>query len=166
MRKILKHRYAKIGLEILVILLVYFAIRTYMQWHLASGTLPPLHAETLRGQLFDSTIPRKGPLLVHFWASWCPVCHLEQKSIQSLSQDYPVISIALNSGDGKDVLHFLQQQGVSFPVINDPEGDIARHFGVTGVPVSFVVDANNQVRFVESGYTTGWGLRLRMWLAD
>lgn len=166
MRILLKHRYAKLGLEILIILLIYFAARTYMQRHLASGVLPPLHASTLTGQTFDSTIPRKGPLLIHFWASWCPICHMEQNIIQSLSQDYPVIGIAMSSGDEKEVMKYLQQQGLSFPVINDPDGEIARRFGVTGVPVSFVVDEHNQVRFVESGYTTAWGLRLRMWLAN
>jgi len=158
MRKLLKHRPVKIALEIGFFVLLYLAVRTYMQWHLASTTLS--------GKLFDSTTPRKGPLLVHFWASWCPICHLEQNSIQAISQDYPVISVAMNSGDGEAVRQFLQQQGLSFPVVNDPDGELAGRFGVTGVPVSFVVDEHNQIRFVERGYTSEWGLRLRLWLSS
>ena len=50
-------------------------------------------------------------------------------------------------------------------VINDPTGEIAADWGVMGVPASFVVDGSANIRFVTSGYTTGPGLRLRLWLA-
>lgn len=165
MRKLLKHRGVKIALELGVFILIYFGVRSYMQWHLASGTVPVLQAKTLAGKAFDINLPRQGPLLVHFWASWCPICHLEQDGIQAISRDYPVISVAMSSGNNASVRRFMKQQGLDFPVINDPNGQIARRFGVTGVPVSFVVDANNQIRFVERGYTTEWGLRLRLWLS-
>ncbi|MEJ2362028.1 MAG: protein disulfide oxidoreductase [Gammaproteobacteria bacterium] len=165
MQALLKRRGIKIVLELGVVVLLYFGIRAYMQWHLASGSAPPIHAEMLSGRQFDITQPRKGPLLIHFWATWCPICRLEQKSIQSLSQRYTVISIAMNSGNAKSVRHFMQQHGLSFPVINDPDGTIARRYGVTAVPVSFVVNRRNQIRFVERGYTTEWGLRLRLWLS-
>lgn len=166
MPNLLQHKPVKIILEIGVFVVLYFAVRAYMQWHLASGPVPSIQALTLEGARFDITRPRKGPLLVHFWASWCPVCHLEQDSIQAISREYPVISIALNSGDAMAVKQFLQRQNLDFPVVNDPDGELARRFGVTGVPVSFVVDKHNQIRFVERGYTTEWGLRLRLWLSD
>ena len=164
--QLLKHRASKIVFEIGIFILLYLGVRTYMQWHLVSGTLPPIQAVTLTGTHFDSAQPRKGPLLIHFWASWCPICHLEQRGIQVISRDYPVLSIAMNSGDAIEVKQFLHQQGLDFPVVNDPDGEIAKQFGVTGVPVSFVVNEHNQIRYVERGYTTEWGLRLRLWLAE
>lgn len=164
-RKLLKQRATKVILEIGVFVLLYLGVRLYMQWNLVSGTIPPLQAVTLSGHHFNSSQPRKGPLLIHFWASWCPMCRLEQSSIEAISQDYPVISIALNSGDAMEIKSYLDNHNLHFPVINDPDGDIANEFGVTGVPVSFVVNEHNQIRFVERGYTTGWGLRLRLWLS-
>ena len=163
--KLLKHRASKIVLEIGIFILLYLGVRTYMQRDLPSGPVPSIQAMTLTGSQFDIATPRKGPLLIHFWASWCPICHLEQNGIQAISRDYPVISIAMNSGDAMEVKQFLLKQGLDFPVINDPAGDIAQHFGVIGVPVSFVVDDRNQIRYVERGYTTEWGLRLRLWLS-
>lgn len=165
-RKLLKHRVSRIVIELGIFALLYFGVRAYMQWQLASGQMPQIQAVTLAGKHFDSTQPRKGPLLIHFWASWCPICHLEQQSIQAISQDYPTLSIAMNSGDAEEVKQFMQQQGLHFSVLNDPDGEFARRFGVTGVPVSFVVDEHNRIRFVERGYTTEWGLRLRLWLAS
>jgi thiol-disulfide isomerase/thioredoxin len=166
MQSLLQRRAVKIVLEVLLLLLVYLGVRTYMQWQLVSGPVPPLQSATLDGGRFDVATTRKGPLLIHFWASWCPICHLEQNSIQSISRDYPVITVAMNSGEALEVEHFLQQQGLDFSVINDPDGEIARRFGVTGVPVSFIVNARNEIRFAERGYTTEWGLRLRLWLAS
>ncbi len=60
---------------------------------------------------------------------------------------------------------FRRAESVSFPVLNDPDGAIAAHWGVRGVPASFIVDGAGQIRFVEVGYTTEIGLRLRLWLA-
>ena len=165
-RNLLKHRASKIALEFGIFFLLYLGVRMYMQWSLVSGTLPAIHAQTLAASTFDSAQPRKGPILIHFWATWCPICHLEQTSIQAISRDYPVISIAMNSGEAVEVEQFLKQQGLDFPVINDPQGDIAKRFGVTGVPVSFIVNDRNQIRFVERGYTTEWGLRLRLWFSS
>lgn len=164
MHSILKHRGVRWLLELVVIALIYFGVRTYMQRDLASGSVPKIQATTLSGQRFDITRPREGPLLVHFWATWCPVCRLEQNDIQALSKKYAIMTIAMQSGDQDAVRAFMQKEGLSFPVINDPTGELARQFGVTAVPVSFVVNRHNRIRFVERGYTTAWGLRLRMWL--
>jgi len=164
MRKLFKHRGIRIVVEIGVFVLIYLGLRAYMQWQLASGTVPTIQAQTLAGSDFDTRRVRQGPLLIQFWATWCPVCRLEQGSIQAISRDYPVITIAMNSGNDAEIQGFLQREGLDFQVINDNAGDLARRFGVTGVPVSFVVDADNRIRFVERGYTTEWGLRLRLWL--
>ena len=43
--------------------------------------------------------------------------------------------------------------------------EILPQWGVRAVPASFVVDGTGQIRYVEVGYTTGIGLRLRLWLA-
>jgi thioredoxin-related protein len=49
-------------------------------------------------------------------------------------------------------------------VINDPDGALAAAWGVRGVPTFFVVDSQGMIRFREVGYTTGLGLRWRLWL--
>ncbi|NIR95441.1 MAG: protein disulfide oxidoreductase, partial [Gammaproteobacteria bacterium] len=95
---------------------------------------------------------------------WCPVCELEQGMIDNLSRDYPVISIAMQSGEAEEVIRYLSEQGVDYPVINDQQGSIARLYGVRGVPASFVLDSSGEVRFVTRGYTSEWGMRMRLWL--
>jgi thiol-disulfide isomerase/thioredoxin len=102
---------------------------------------------------------------VHFWATWCPSCRLEHGTIQRLSQEHPVVTVAMQSGDAADVAAYLQERGLSFPVRLDERGEAAARWGVRGVPTTFVVDADGQIRFVTTGFTTDVGLRLRLWLA-
>ena len=109
----------------------------------------------------------KQPTLVQFWATWCPVCRAEQSSIEALASDYPnTITVAMQSGNAAAVNKFMREQSLSFPVINDADGSLAQAWGVHAVPASFIVDSKGQIRFVEIGYTTGLGLRLRLWLAQ
>jgi alkyl hydroperoxide reductase subunit AhpC len=85
--------------------------------------------------------------------------------INALAEDYPVITVAMQSGEAQEVLDYLAEQDVDYPVVNDPEGRIARRYGVSGVPASFVLDGLGEVRFVTRGYTSGPGMRVRLWLA-
>ncbi len=158
-------RLARRALEALLLLALYFGLRAWLQQDMAAGTAPPLAGITLAGEPFDlQTFPER-PVLIHFWATWCRICRMEQESIDAIARDWPVITVAMQSGDDAAVRAFLEREGLSFPVINDPEGALAHRYGVTGVPASFIVDRANRIVFRERGYTTGAGLRARLRLA-
>ena len=76
-----------------------------------------------------------------------------------------LITVAMNSGNHAAVTQYLHENGLTFPVIIDPDGDLARLFGVSGVPTGFVIDTAGNIRFKEIGLTSGWGWRVRLWLA-
>jgi len=71
----------------------------------------------------------------------------------------------MQSGKPEEVARHMQEQKLDFPVLNDPDGSIARAWGVHAVPASFIIGTDGRIRFVEVGYTTETGLRLRRWLA-
>ncbi len=71
----------------------------------------------------------------------------------------------MQSGNAAEVSQYLLEHSLHFPVIIDEEGDLARRYGVVGVPASFVIDGLGDIRFSEVGYTTGMGLRVRLWWA-
>jgi len=73
--------------------------------------------------------------------------------------------VAMRSGDPAGVARHLAQAGLKWTVAADESGDISRTWGVSGVPAVFVLDAQGQVRFVTRGYSSGPGLRLRLWWA-
>jgi thiol-disulfide isomerase/thioredoxin len=105
-------------------------------------------------------------VLVHFWATWCPICRAEQDSIAAIVHDHPnMLTVAMQSGTPEEVSPHRQKQGVDFPVVNDQDGALARAWDVHAVPACLIVGPDGQIRFVETGYTTGVGIRLRLWLA-
>lgn len=153
-------------LWILVFALVYFGAQQYQKRGLISGQVPDYSADMLQGAVFDSRDIKGKPYVLHFWASWCPVCRFEQDNIQALSREHRVISVAMQSGDREDVQAYMQEHGLDFMTLIDEQGELAGRFGIKGVPTTLLVNSAGEIVFREVGYTSEWGLRLRMWLAD
>jgi thiol-disulfide isomerase/thioredoxin len=153
-------------IQILLFVLLVAGIRFWQQRDMVSGAAPVLQGMTLAGKSYTLPAHPDRPVLVHFWATWCPICRTEQSSIADIAHDYPnAITVAMQSGKADAVTSHMREQGITFPVVNDPDGSIARAWGVHAVPVSFIIGSDGKIHFVEVGYTTGIGLRLRLWLA-
>lgn len=156
------------AVELAVVIVVIFGVRAWQQRDIVSGAAPALQGVLLDGKPLSMAAVQAGkPALVHFWATWCPICKTEQASIEALAGDhFNVITVAMQSGTNESVAKFMAEQKLSFPVLNDPDGAISASWGVHAVPASFIVDGEGKIRFVEIGFTTEVGLRLRLWLAQ
>jgi thiol-disulfide isomerase/thioredoxin len=154
------------AINLLLFVVLIAGVRAWQQRDMAGGTAPALHGALLDGQSYTLRATPGQPVLVHFWASWCGICRSEQSSIAAIARDNPhVITIAMQSGVPQEVQGYMQQQGIAFSVVNDPDGSIAKNWGVHAVPASFIIDGKGEIRFVEVGYTTEIGIRVRLWLA-
>ena len=151
--------------EAALFMLVLAGVHWWQTRDLPAGPAMALEGVLLDGQGAALGALRGRPVLVHFWATWCPVCTLEQDNINAIAQDHQVFSIAMQSGEDAAVREHMRKNHLSFPVINDADGVLARRWGIRGVPTSFVLDGTGHIRFVEVGYTTEAGLRLRLALA-
>ncbi|WP_272876304.1 redoxin family protein [Allochromatium tepidum] len=83
-------------------LLLIVAIVVGVQWWqgrtLVTGEAPPLVGVTLEGTPIDLADRRGRPVLVHFWATWCPVCRITDGTIDAIAEDHAVVTVALQSG--------------------------------------------------------------------
>ena len=152
--------------EILLLAIAALLIHLWQTRGTATGEAPELSGRLLDGSEYTLEQTADSPRLVHFWATWCPVCRLEMETINELSKSSSVITVALKSGDNRDIADYLKQNDLQFPVISDPLGQLADRWGVQGVPSSFILDEEGLIRFVEVGYTTSLGLRLRLWWSE
>lgn len=154
------------AVDVLVFVILVAGIRAWQQRDMVSGSAPALQGMTLAGLPYSLPAHPGKPVLVHFWATWCPICRAEQDSIAGISHDHPgTITVAMQSGSTEQVMRHMREQGITFPVINDQDGKLSGAWGVHAVPASFIIAPDGRIRFVEVGYTTGIGLRLRLWLA-
>jgi len=133
---------------------------------LASGEAPELAGDLVGAGSIDLADLRGRPVLVHFWATWCPACRLGDSAVDAIAKDYDVITVAIESGGPQEIRRHLGEEGLSFPVIPDDYGEIATRWGIPGVPTSFVIDGKGEIRFTAVGYATELGLRGRLWAAQ
>ena len=160
-----KRRWWAWARDIGLVLLVLLAVQWWQARDLANAAAPPLAGILADGEPYQ-LVSGEGPTLVHFWAEWCPICRLEQGSIDRIATDHRVITVATTSGTADEVRAFLQAEGLGFSTLMDEGGDVARTWGVSGVPATFIVDSTGMITSATQGYSTEFGLRLRLWLAD
>ena len=150
----------------LTVFLLSFLINAWRAPRQTEQTLPRLRGTTLQGTPLQKLVKPGKPFMIHFWGIWCPVCTREVSNIAFVSRRYPVLTVAVNSGSSDTIRRWMRKKGFRYPVLNDPVGALARDFGVTVYPTTFIYDPSGALRFVESGYTTTAGLLTRMKLAE
>jgi thiol-disulfide isomerase/thioredoxin len=104
-------------------------------------------------------------IIVHFWATWCPTCKLEASNIQTLSENFEVVTIAVKSGSDKEIKKWLKDRDYTFKVINDYDGRLSSEFNIAAFPTTFIYNKNKEALFSEVGYTSTFGIWLRMLFA-
>lgn len=150
-------------LQWLLIIIAIFSIRAYQQQDLNHESTPLFHSKTLTGEVLSSH-SKNQPTLIHFWATWCGVCRLENANIQTVSRDYRVLNIAMQSGTDADLKQYAQEHNMQLDnIINDNSGSLAKLFGVSATPSSFFVTKNGKIKFIEVGYVTTLGYLSRLW---
>jgi len=153
-----------IAKEILIMALLVFVLSNVISYirkpTLDSAQLPPLEVNLIDGSEFKVSTGK--PLLIHFWATWCPTCKLEATNIERVSKSYEVLTVAVNSGSDGDIQTYMKENKLSFRVLNDAKGIWAKKFKVQAYPTSFIYDANATLKFTEVGYTSTVGLMGRL----
>jgi peroxiredoxin len=90
-------------------------------------------------------ITRKA-IVVVFWAAWCPVCTAEVPRINMLNDNPNVKVIAVNEGDTlRRIQAFGAANKVGYQVVVDPVSDLAKAFGVPGMPYCVIIGRSGLV---------------------
>ena len=162
-------RWRRWAVEIAIFVAVFFAIQAWMARDVPAGPAPDFATVGADGRalsLAEWRAAHPGEAVgVYFWADWCPICTAQQGTIDGVQADYPVLTVAMQSGDAAAVNKVLAERGLDWTTAIDADGRIAQTYGLRGVPAFVIVDPAGQIRSVSLGYTTGWGLRARLWWA-
>lgn len=130
-----------------------------------SGSSPASSAETAAGHLPDFTLPDqngkevslrqfigKTPVLLAFWATWCPHCVEAVPGINRLHADLSragklqILAPDYMESERK-VAAFIAAKKISYTVLMDRRGAVARKFHVVGIPTYILIDRSGNVVF-------------------
>ena len=112
--------------------------------------IPALEATDLNGKVWRLGDLRGKAVLLNFWASWCEPCRAEMPALQQLADFYgpeKLVALAVNFKESNvKMAQYAKSTGLSLPVLPDPDGDIARRWGVHVFPTTVLIAADGKPR--------------------
>jgi peroxiredoxin len=105
--------------------------------------------------------------VLNFWGSWCAPCRVETPEFQEVYaevRDEGVAFLGLNVKEADEQFGqaFVDSQGIEFPSLYDPAGEVAlafRDYPATAIPSTIVLDREGRVAAVYTGAVTQDDLR-------
>jgi peroxiredoxin len=105
-------------------------------------TLPDLEGRPVRLREFRGKL-----VFVNFWATWCPPCRLEMPSMARLYQTFKqtafaMLAVSIDRQGVQAVKPFMEELQLTFPALLDSKTEVARQYGLRGLPMTYLIDRN------------------------
>jgi len=153
------------GVLAVLTLLLLAATPPFAERPAQSESAPASSTETAAVSLPDFTLPDqngkevslrqfigKKPVLLAFWATWCPHCNEAVPRINRMNADLSpggkLQILALDYMESeKKVTAFIAAKRISYTVLMDRRGGVARKYHVVGIPTYILIDRSGNVVF-------------------
>ncbi len=123
---------------------------------------PNFSLENLDGNEIELLNGSQQPILINFWATWCPPCVAEMATIQQYyvesGRSFRVLAVNADEPP-KDVQRFANEHGLSFDILLDPGGHVQELYRLRGYPTSFILDGDGVIMREHVGLLTESKLR-------
>jgi thiol-disulfide isomerase/thioredoxin len=135
----------------------------------ANVVTPKIEALDLQGKAWNTTELAGKVVVLNFWATWCAPCKDELPTLQTLHDisDSQTVVLTINVREpAARAARYMQSTGMTFPVISDAKGELAKRWGVTVYPTTILISPNGQARWRIVGDVDWSGAQANAWLAD
>jgi peroxiredoxin len=130
----------------------------------AHAQMPAVTLKTIDGKVVRcDTLSNGGkPFIVDFFATWCKPCNRELDAIAEVYDDWrqetgvKIYAISIDQGQNiNKVKPLVDNRGWEYDVLPDPNGELARAFGLHSIPFVLVLDGQGKIVDKHNGYTEG-----------
>jgi cytochrome c biogenesis protein CcmG, thiol:disulfide interchange protein DsbE len=100
---------------------------------------------------------RGQPVILNLWASWCPPCKAEMPALENVHRHYGadglvVLGVNMTYQDSASrALQFLEEEGLTFPVVMDTDGSVGRRYQMRALPTTFFIARDGRIHSLEVG---------------
>jgi len=98
---------------------------------------------------------RGKPVILNFWATWCPPCREEMPAMQRAHEQVAaegIAVVAINVGeDAQTIARFLEEEPVDFALPMDTDSKVAQRYHMKGLPTTYVIDPAGRLAYRASG---------------
>jgi cytochrome c biogenesis protein CcmG/thiol:disulfide interchange protein DsbE len=118
---------------------------------------PDFSLTTLTGEMVTLSELRGQPVLINLWATWCPPCRAEMPDLQATyekynQQGFTILAINATYQDSQtSAASFVEEYGLTFPILLDTSGETARLYQMRALPTSFFIDREGIIQEVVVG---------------
>lgn len=118
---------------------------------------PEYRAATLEGDTVSLSSLQGEVVLLNLWATWCAPCRFETPYLQSLYEEhvedgFRIVGISLDTGNAADdVRMFVEEYGVTYTILHDPQMRGMELYQVLGLPATFLIDREGILRWMRYG---------------
>ncbi len=114
-----------------------------------NGMAADFKLEDLSGKTVRLSDFRGKPVLLEFWATWCPPCREAIPGIEKLHETYAskglvVLGVSLDQGGWNAVKAFVKEQGMTYPVLKGTD-EVSSDYQVRTIPMMVVIDKSGKV---------------------
>ncbi len=124
---------------------------------------PTFSGVTMDGMSFSNDSLRGRPVLIQFWATWCPRCREDQEPVDEIARKFAnkgLTVLAVDSNENaKTVASYLKKAPRSCPVVLEQNTNLTSVFSHSGLPTYVVIDADGNVAIQRKGAHGESGLR-------
>lgn len=110
---------------------------------------PNFKLENMDGKVVSLQHYRGRPVIINFWATWCPPCREELPSMNRAWEkikDENIAMIAINVGEDEDTIFtFMGDYPINFDLLLDTSGEVIAQWPIKGLPTTFILDADGHL---------------------
>jgi thiol-disulfide isomerase/thioredoxin len=112
---------------------------------------PPFALETLDGDNFVLSELSGRPVIINFWASWCPPCKSEMPDFQQAANEYSETDLVITAINAtkqdsiQNVRNFIEKEEITFSIPLDRSGSVSKFYNVHSLPTTYFIGRDGKV---------------------